>query len=211
MLTTSLHQFLLFAHIIAFAFAFVAVVRADLALLSAERIDPEWPHAVARPILLLLGVLWLTGAALIWMQYGLDPGAVAARPKLLAKLAVVVLLTCNGLLLHTIAFPLLTRPTRRPRMAATVSSVLGAVSSATWLYASFVGTARVIGPTLSFAGFMLLYAGCLGVALVIALTLVRPRIERLIAAPAVAVPDVDALPTGLMSGAPADAAMRPAA
>ena len=181
LLTASVHQLLLFAHILAFAFAIVAVLRADLALLTALRIDPSWPLAVGRPIFALLVLLWLSGGALTVIEYGFDLAAIAAKPKMMAKLTVVTLLTVNGFLLHSVAFPLLARPPRRPRIAALVCTVLGAVSTTTWLFAAFVGEARLIAPHMRYADFMLLYLAALALALGVALWFVRPRIERLMA------------------------------
>ena len=144
MLTTTARQLLLFGHTLAFAFAIVAVFREDVALLRARRVDADKLEATGRTIARLLGLLWLTGAALILLDIGLDWSALANKPKLAAKLTVVSLLTANGLLLHWVVFPMLTKPQRSPGFASAVCAVVGAVSSVTWLFASFVGVARLI-------------------------------------------------------------------
>ena len=175
-------QFLLFAHTLTFAFAIVAVLREDLALLRARRVDAARLHVAGRFIMRLLVLLWITGLALIALDVGFDLAAMANKPKLAAKLTVVSLLTANGLLLHWLAFPILTKPQRFPHQAATHCAALGAISSVTWLYASFVGVARLIAPAMSYTGFLALYVVGLVAGLVVAMVFVRPHVERLLAA-----------------------------
>jgi len=180
MLTTTAHQLLLFCHALSFAFAIVAVLREDLALLRAPRIDAAHIKAIARYIAGLLGLLWLTGAALILLDVGVDWALLAHRPKLAAKLSVVTLLTANGALLHWVVFPMLTRPQRSPVLASVVCSTVGMVSSVTWLFASFVGMARLIAPAMSYRDFLGLYGLSLAAGLIVSLVFVRPRIQRLL-------------------------------
>jgi hypothetical protein len=179
MLTTTARQLLLFGHTLAFAFAIAAVFREDVALLRARRVDAAKLEAAGRTIARLLGLLWLTGAALIVLDIGLDWSALAHKPKLAAKLTVVSLLTANGLLLHWVVFPLLTKPQRSPGFASAACAVVGAVSSVTWLFASFVGVARLIAPAMTYGGFLGLYGLSLAAGLVVSLAFVRPHIERL--------------------------------
>ena len=134
---------------------------------------------IGRTIARLLGLLWLTGAALILLDLGLDWAALIAKPKLAAKLTVVSLLTANGLLLHWVVFPMLTKPQRSPGFASSVCAVVGSVSSVTWLFASFVGVARLIAPAMTYTGFLTLYGLSLAAGLVVSLAFVRPHIERL--------------------------------
>ena len=179
MLTTTARQLLLFAHTLAFAFAIVAVLREDVALLRSRRVDADKLEATGRTITRLLGLLWLTGAALILLDIGLDWSALAHKPKLAAKLTVVSLLTANGLLLHWVVFPMLTKPQRSPGFASAVCAIVGAVSSVTWLFASFVGVARLIAPAMTYGGFLGLYGLSLAAGLVVSLVFVRPHLERL--------------------------------
>lgn len=57
-------------------------------------------------------------------------------------------------------------------------AVSGGLSSASWVYASFVGVARPLSPVVSFTGFMALYAAAVGVALVLALLTWRALPQR---------------------------------
>lgn len=181
MLTVAARQLLLFAHLIGFALAFAAILREDVALLKAQRLDVDQLAATGRTIAWLLGFLWVTGTGLIWLEVGMDMALLAAKPKLLAKLAVVGVLTLNGVLLHWLALPMLAQPPYSHRGAATLCAALGAVSSVSWVFASFLGAARIIAPLLSLVGFMALYFCGLGIGVSIAFLLVRPRIERLLA------------------------------
>jgi hypothetical protein len=175
-----IHQCVLFVHVAAFAIAFSAVVREDIALVKAQEIDMQRLSATAQTLTGALIVLWLTGLALIGFAIGFDADALMARPKLLAKLMVVVALTANGVALHAFAFPRLGRPDIQQRASVVVPVVLGAVSTASWLYASFIGVARVIAPSMSLRDFMTWYAALLILAVTVGLIFVRPRVSRMV-------------------------------
>lgn len=182
-LLTLSRQVMLFLHTLAFALALSEVLRADPALLTATQLDVARLRRTGTRIASTLALLWVTGLGLLMLQGPLDIAALLALPKVAAKLTTVGLLTINGVLLHTIAFPLLARPQVRPAGAAALCALLGGISSSAWLYASFLGVARLIAPAMSYAAFMALYAAVLAAALLAALTVARPRLQRLIAAP----------------------------
>ncbi|MBX3687656.1 MAG: hypothetical protein KF909_16085 [Rhodocyclaceae bacterium] len=173
-------QLLLFGHVLIFAFAIVTVLREDFALFRARRIEPVALEATGRTMSWLLALLWISGGSLILLDSGMDLALLATKSKLATKLTVVSLLTVNGLLLHWVAFPMMTRPQRLPGLAAGVCATLGAISSVTWVYASFVGVARLIAPSLSYAGFMDLYLAALAIGVATALIVVRPRIAAML-------------------------------
>ena len=175
---TLIHQAVLFAHLVAFAIAFSAVLREDMALLKARSIDLQALADTARTLTSALIALWLTGLALMAFDLGLNPHSLIVSPKLAAKLVVVFALSANGLALHTLAFPRLRSARAERRGAATVPVVLGAISSASWLCASFIGVSRLVAPAMHFSDFMLLYAVLLVGAIGVALVFVRPRVAR---------------------------------
>ncbi len=78
--------------------------------------------------------------------------------KLPAKLIVVGALTPNGWALHAWVFPRLRGAAVHIDHRLWPAAALGAISSASSLYASFVGVARVVSPWLSLAAFMALYS-----------------------------------------------------
>jgi hypothetical protein len=183
---TLIRQGLLFVHAVTFAIALSAVLREDVALIKARRIDPHRLADTARTLTSSLIALWVTGLTLVALDVGLDLPTLIASPKLAAKLFVVSALTANGLALHTLAFPMLRRPQTQTRLRLFVPVVLGAISTVSWLYASFIGVARLIAPSMSFTEFIALYGALLTGAIAVALLFVRPRVARLFVRPRVA-------------------------
>lgn len=165
-------QAALYAHLVAFAIAFGAVLREDAALLAQRRLDLRRLARTARTLTVALFVLWLSGLALIALDSGLDPRAIAATPKLAAKFVVVSALTANGFALHALAFPRLGRHDGQLALPL----LLGAVSGASWLHASFIGASRLVSPWLSFADYMASYALLLALAAAVAMLVVGPRL-----------------------------------
>lgn len=153
-------QALLYVHLFAFAIAIAQVIRLDLAWLRTRDLGTSGFDAAVRIIMVSLAVLWVTGLALIGLSVGFDRQALAERPKLVAKLIVVSVLTVNGIALHALALPRLDRG--RPLLAWT----LGAVSSVSWTAAALIGAARHVAPVLTLTDYLAVY----GTALVAALT-----------------------------------------
>jgi hypothetical protein len=180
------HQLLLFIHLLIFALALSEVLRGDLNLLKNRTLDPDWLHRVSRQILVLLTLLWISGGALFAISAAPDPSVLLTNPKLATKLFVVTLLTLNGLLLHTVAFPMLLR---RANGAAAVASMLGAVSTGSWLYASFVGVSRVIAPETTMSVYLSLYGLVLSGGIIIALVIIRPQVREMLGVGAETAPD----------------------
>ncbi|WP_280152101.1 hypothetical protein [Piscinibacter sp. XHJ-5] len=156
-ITTWLRQGILFAHALAFGVAIAAVLREDAALLRHRAIDAKRLARTGRTLAAALMVLWLSGLTLIALDVGGDFAAVADRPKLVAKLAVVSALTLNGLLLHRVAFPMLGRVHALRASHLLLCTALGAFSTISWLYAAFIGLSRVVAESMSLADFMSLY------------------------------------------------------
>jgi hypothetical protein len=173
-----LQQGVLFVHVIAFAMTLSAVLREDLRWLRERRIDGARLPRTMRTVTSGLAVLWLSGLALWAFAAAASPVPWGLTPKLSAKLVVVSLLTLNGWALHAWVFPGLQGPGSAGPRVGHLAAVLGAFSSASWVFAAFVGVARPLVGVLSFAGFMALYAASLGVALLVALPLARQERGR---------------------------------
>jgi hypothetical protein len=182
----------LFLHLVAFALAFAEIVRADWQLLRAPRIDVAALDATARLVGLALLALWVTGLGLVGLETAFEPSAIAAKPKLVAKLFAVTVLTGNGLLLHHYAFPALRGGVQSPARLATTAA-LGAISSVSWTYAAFAGSARLIAGALSVEGFLLLYGFGLTIGIGVAVLAVAPTLQVRLAAerPRTSVPAED--------------------
>src|SRR5216684_4223410 len=178
--TVIARQALLYGHIIAFALALAAVIKEDVHLLRAKRIDSASLHATAKLVKWLLLALWVTGVPMVMMDIGTDVSVLLGKPKLLAKLIVVAALTLNGILLHLVAFPMVTGKPQNPNKAATIAATLGAVSITSWLYASFVGVARIVAPYFSLHDFAMLYLLALAIAVSFAISVVRNRLLLLL-------------------------------
>ena len=179
-ITVIARQALLYGHIIAFALALATIVREDVRMLRASRIDLASLHATAKSVKWLLLVLWITGVPMVMMDIGIDVAALLAKPKLLAKLIVVAALTLNGILLHLVAFPMVTGRRRNPNRAATIAVALGAISITSWFYASFVAVARIVAPYFSLTDFVMLYLLALALAVSFALLVVRGRLLQIL-------------------------------
>ena len=173
---TLLHQAVLYGHVTAFAIAFSAVLREDLALLRSRGLDLARLSHTARTLTLALAALWFTGLGLLAFEFGVDLDRLFATPKPVAKLLVATALTCNGLALHSWAFPGLNAGDLR---SASLAVILGATSSVSWIYAAFMGVARVVAPSMSLSDFMTAYVALLLAAVVGALLFIRPHLLRL--------------------------------
>jgi hypothetical protein len=178
---TLVRQALLYAHLIAFAVALAEIIRADWRVLWAVP-DPAALHRTARLVAWTLLGLWVTGLGLTGLDTGFDPAIIAAKPKLLTKLVVVVALSGNGVLLHRIAFPLLgSSAPRRPAVTILIAA-LGAVSTVSWFFAAFVGVARLIAGSMTLGGFLALYATALAGGVLLAALVVAPMLRTRLAA-----------------------------
>lgn len=177
-------QLLLYSHILVFALAMAEVLHEDWRMLRTTRLDIRGLAEAAQRIKWLLILLWATGIPLIGLSNGWDFAAVAENPKLLTKVIVASALTVNGVLLHYVAFPLLSGGARRVGLSAALASVLGSISTVSWLYAAFVGAARLIAPKMTMDLFLGIYALMLVGGITVALLFMRQHVERLMARPA---------------------------
>jgi hypothetical protein len=178
--TVIARQALLYGHIIAFALALTSIIKEDVRLLRAKRIDSASLYATAKSVKWLLLALWITGVPMAVMDVKADFSLLLASPKLLAKLIVVVALTANGFMLHLVAFPLITGRAQNPNKAATIAATLGAVSTTSWFYASFVAVSRMVAPYFSVYDFVLLYLLALAIAVSLAILIIRGRFKLLL-------------------------------
>jgi hypothetical protein len=176
--TVLARQALLYGHIIAFALALAAVIKEDVHLLRAKRIDSASLLSTAKFVKWLLLALWVTGVPMVIMDIGTDISLLLGKPKLLAKLIVVGALTLNGILLHLVVLPMVTGKPQNPNTAATIAATLGAVSTTSWLYASFVAVSRFVA--LSLHDFVMLYLLALAIAVSFAFLVVRNPLQLLL-------------------------------
>ncbi|KAF0814340.1 hypothetical protein IGB42_01241 [Andreprevotia sp. IGB-42] len=114
-----------------------------------------------------LGILWITGAALIALGCIQDGMHYLDNPKLWMKVTVVIALTANGWLLHSVAFPHLQRRIAfvdLPLPDRAKLAVMGGVSATCWLFAAFLGIARSWNQVLPYSQILLIFASLLSLA-----------------------------------------------
>ncbi len=182
LLNLTIKQILLYAHLGLFAWAIVEVIHEDFRLLTNKVLNRDSLLNTADKLRALLIGLWTTGVLLVLMDTGLEVFAVWDKPKVLAKICVVIALSINAVALHKLAFKYLKNPPENIGKGAAVCAVLGGISTATWLFAGFLGTARVIAPFMDYKGFMMLYGAVLAVAIPAALAIAQPRLVRMMEA-----------------------------
>jgi hypothetical protein len=160
---------LVYVHLLLCVFALREILVADWQLLrrGLRARQMNWLH---RRITVLLIGLWVTGLAIVAMDTGFEPARLAEQPKLLAKLVVVIVLSLNGVLLRRWCFPRIGQLPALPTGERLVVLMAGAASTASWLFAAFLGTARPLRdaplPTLMLAyGVLLVLAALAALAL----------------------------------------------
>lgn len=166
-----------YTHLLAMVAAGASIAFADYALLGGKRLDKALLKQACRFVLLTLLALWASGLAIIWVDTHFVLGNLLAKPKLLAKLSVVTLLTLNGLILHHHVFNKVGRSLKAAGKAE-FAVVLGAISTVSWLYAAFLGLAGPLVAVLGYSGFMAIYAALLVPAIAIALLSMPGRLRR---------------------------------
>lgn len=175
-----MHTLIVYSHLIAACIAVGVLLMQDLALskLGGRRLNigavKELQRA-AQIIQFALGALWASGIVLVAVGAWNDPNYLANQ-KLWAKIAVVVVLTANGALLHSYSFPRVISATGvigLPFLEKSAVVATGAVSTVSWLFACYLGVARPWNHTVQFDGVMYLYLSLLMPACVAALVFIH--------------------------------------
>jgi hypothetical protein len=181
-----------YAHLIATCLAIGTVLTLDWRLFRArERVlgadDISRLRCTQTIASASLVFLWVSGLLLVWLGYAEQPAQYLTNQKLWAKVAVVMILTINGILLHGIAFPKIKTGTVLMQLAASTRmtfATMGGVSSVSWLFAAFLGIARPWNYTISFSlvigiyGGLLLLAVAAGAVLLLAPNSVRAVLQH---------------------------------
>lgn len=172
---------LLILHAIGFALGLGVAIFLDVHMLRAlkgqRRVD-ETDLALLRTGSMLvaagLALLWLSGLGLTWLAWERNP-AFLGNPKLHAKLAIVLALTLNGVVLHRVARPHVAAQLGRglfeghgPKRQALLLAC-GAVSIVSWGAAFLLGMVRELNFTTPAGTILGAYAMALLAALALAL------------------------------------------
>lgn len=166
---------LIFAHLMAFAFAITTLYKSDYKLFFKRPTNDEI-KAMGNHMLIYLIVLWITGLGVIYIDTAFSMEKILSAQKLLTKLSCVLVLTLNALVIHFFAFKKLAKETLN-RMDMKVMAISGAVSSASWTFAGFLGIAKPLVKHLSLSDFMSLYGLVVLTATTIAI-IITPMIEK---------------------------------
>ena len=114
----SLKAVLLFVHLIGLALGLGAATLLDLLvarMLVTGKVAPSQPgfvHFTSAIVTAGLALLWLSGLGLLAYYSAFDLAALQ-NPKVWAKVAIVAVLTLNGLFIHAQVLPLITRQAGR--------------------------------------------------------------------------------------------------
>ncbi|MNO73631.1 hypothetical protein D3C76_646030 [compost metagenome] len=141
-----------YAHLIACCVAIGLVLTSDLAMIKQliqgkddSHSDKNHLETLKKTVLLALAVLWATGIGIVLMDYSVKGAEYFLNPKLQAKILIVVLLTINGFLLHSVVMPWMEKAGTLLKLAPgarTLAVFSGVVSGVSWFYAAMLGIAR---------------------------------------------------------------------
>jgi hypothetical protein len=173
---------IVYAHLIACCVAIGLVLISDLDMVKRlivadpnDRLDPGHLSSLQKIVSRALMALWLTGLALVTVDALAKDWGILANPKLQSKIAIVCVLTLNGVVLHRQVLPLLQQAGSLLRLSFSqrmLAVFAGAVSGVSWFYAAMLGVGRPLNWKYSLleilAAYPVLIAG--GFASMVALT-----------------------------------------
>ncbi|WP_019997562.1 hypothetical protein [Aureimonas ureilytica] len=164
-----LHTLLVSLHLAGLCFGLGGVFVLDILLLKAtlrRHFHPRNANMVwilSQTTTLGLLLLWISGIGLLLLA-GPVGATFASNPKLIAKIAVVLALSLNGVLIHRVCLPRLMSDLTPPLMAKlsrptrTLMLFSGSVSSVSWCFAAFLGTAKELNGTVGAAPLLVTWA-----------------------------------------------------
>ncbi|WP_433741377.1 hypothetical protein [Pseudomonas putida] len=169
-----------YVHLVACCVAIGLVLTSDIAMVrdlwkrkSFTEHDLAHMESLQRSVVWALIGLWVTGAAIIGIDYLGKGTEYFMNPKLHAKVIIVVLLTYNGVLLHNLVLPALKKAGSLLELgfsARMLALFCGSLSAVSWMYAAMLGVGRPLAwkyslsellmayPVLIVLGFMMMLA-----------------------------------------------------
>lgn len=152
-----------FVHFLPAAYALVSVLGFDRRVLSVYGlpIGREFLselHAIKNKVKYSLILLWLTGGAVVVMGYLTTPDYLDNQ-KLWFKVSAVLILTVNGFFIHRCSDHFKEGIVLAELDAPVVLGLnaLGVISSVSWMWACFLGSAREWSFNMAFSDMALLY------------------------------------------------------
>lgn len=139
-------------HLIACCVAIGLVLTSDIAMVkqllkgdASGQHDDAHMESLQKTVVLALVVLWITGVAIVGIDYAGKGMEYFLNPKLQAKIGIVVLLTFNGALLHSAVLPALKKAGSLLKLSFSLRMLAlfsGALSGVSWFYAAMLGVGR---------------------------------------------------------------------
>jgi hypothetical protein len=189
--SASLKAVLLFVHVIGVALGLGAATLIDLLvvrMLVAGKIAPSQPGFIQFASAIVpagLALLWLSGLGLLAYYSAFDLAALQ-NPKVWTKVAIVAVLTLNGLFIHAVVLPLIARQTGR-RLFDGISEVsksllltAGAVSITSWYVPLFLAVSKPMNFVVPAQAILGSYVVLLAVAVIASQLLARILAPRAI-------------------------------
>lgn len=169
---------IVYAHLIACCVAIGMVLTSDVAMIKelfkgkqSHLQNAQHMESLQKTVSGALVILWITGLAIIWVDIGDKGLSYLLNPKLQAKITIVMLLTFNGMLLHSLVLPALQKAGSLLKLEFNMrmfALFAGALSGVSWFYAAMLGVGRPLSwkyslteilaayPLLIIAGFMVM-------------------------------------------------------
>jgi hypothetical protein len=143
---------IVYAHLIACCVAIGMVLTSDFAMIkelikggNSHLQDRDHMQSLQKSVSAALAILWLSGVAIIWVDINASGLSYLLNPKLQAKIAIVMLLTFNGRLLHGLVLPALQKAGSLLKLDFSMrmfALFAGALSGVSWFYAAMLGIGR---------------------------------------------------------------------
>ncbi len=151
---------------------------------AIQQSDADLIHVISQLVSCALVVLWISGIS-FFIQYWIDSPGQFDNPKWYAKVAIVVVLTLNGVLLHARVLPIVRRRVGlklfdglQPREQFLMLAC-GAVSVISWYTPFFLGISKEMSFSVSASSIVAVYATLVIAAIGVAQLV--PMVLRLVA------------------------------
>lgn len=165
LLTELARMGIIYVHLIACCVAIGLVLTSDLAMVrqlyrGEAPTDSRHLATLQTTVATALIALWISGAAVVLLDASMKGWDYFANPKLQAKIAIVVLLTLNGVVLHRRVLPWLHKAGSLLKLSFSQSLLAifaGAVSGVSWFYAALLGVGKPLSWRYSLVELMAAY------------------------------------------------------
>ena len=163
---------IVYFHLIACCVAIGLVLISDIDMVKQllegdpeKRLDPQHLASLQKTVARALQALWVTGAALVSLDAYTNGLGTLFNPKLQSKVAIVTLLTLNGIALHNYVLPWLQKAGSLLRLSFSqrmLAVFFGSVSGVSWFYAAMLGIGRPLNWKYSLFEILVAYPVLIG-------------------------------------------------